>query len=124
MFNISLSVFDEDDDPVWEIADEEALSLLDVDEKLKYKVSDYGDSDEFEDLLPVGYRGFSIRDEETGKYWRVKGEQIYKFDNNGVWKAQDDACQLERLLRDFAKKRGSIWYALSEPTKYVEPETD
>ncbi len=125
MFNISLSVFDEpDDDPQWDIEDEEALSLLDAEEKLKFKVSSYDESDEFEEALPLGYQGFAIRDEETGKYWRVKGDRVYKFDTNGVHKAQDDNCLLEKLLREFAKKRGDIWYSLSEPTKYVAPDED
>ena len=125
MFKFSLSVFDDpDDDPLWDLEDEEAIALLDFDQRLKFEKTSYDATDEFEDNLPVGYQGFTIRDEETGKSWRIKGDSVFKYDLDGVYKTTDKECGLEKALRELAKKRGEMWYCLSEPTKYVAPNED
>lgn len=130
MFNISLAIFDiYEDNPSWSIKDEEAINILDIDQKLVYSESTYDDSDEFEDNMPLGYQGFSIEDLETANYWRLKGNTVFKFGSTGVLKAIDTECCFENYLRKLVKNQSDLWYALSEPflcefTKCVERDKD
>lgn len=125
MFNMTLFVFDEpDENPEWGIDDEEAIAILDIEQTLKYTPSNYDEVDSFIDELPFGYEGFSITDEETGKYWRIKGSDVFIYDGAGVRRANDENCVLESFLRELVKKRDYMWFALSEPTKYVAPPAD